>query len=124
MSYTPMHPTATVTVKRAATAAGAGAKKLPTTPTSVGSFTAGIEDLDQETTLRLASGRAARLYARTYAARALDPGVRRGDTVEFTDPSTGEARSLEVVNRRGPFDATNDDDHFELELASEQPAGT
>ena len=126
MSYVAnaLHPTATVTIKRpAATATGAGGKLIPGTPTTVGSFLAAIEDLDQETTLRLVSGRAARIHFRVYADADEDLPVLRGDVAEFTDPSTSEARALEVINRRGPFDATDDEDHFELELASEQGAG-
>lgn len=123
MSYVAnaLHPTATVTIKRpSATATGAGSKLVPGAPATVGSFLAAIEDLDQETTLRLVSGRAARIHFRVYADRASDLPVFRGDLAEFTDPSTGEARALEVLNRRGPFDATDDEDHFELDLASEQ----
>jgi hypothetical protein len=124
MSYTPIHPSCTATVKRRVTVAGAGGKILPTTPTTVGTITGGgFEDLDEETTLRLASGRSARLNGRYYADAALDLPVLRHDVVEFTDPSTSEPRSLEVINRRGPFDPTDTEDHFELDLASEQPAG-
>lgn len=123
MAYIGLHPPASGTVSRRTHATGPTGKRIPGASTAVGSLEGFFEDLDEETTARLVSGKAARLNGRWYADRSADLPVLRGDVIEFTDPATSESRSLEVINRRGPFDATDTEDHFELDLASEQPAG-
>ena len=65
-------------------------------------------------------GRTFSVRGRTYADRSLDPGVRLGHVVKFAHPANSETMVLRCVNRIGPFDPTDDEDHFELELGAEQ----
>lgn len=126
MSYQPDHPIVTGTIRRFAVAEipGSGGKQRKTEVSpGPGTVTGGYEDLSAgELVAHTDDGKAIVLSGRLYADRAQDKPVLRGDHLLFTDPATGEARTLEVVGRRGPFDATDPEDHFELDLASEQAA--
>jgi len=86
---------------------------------ALGTVTGWWEDLGGDAVSRT-GGAVASLDGRLYADRSQDLGYRRGDLAAFADPATGEERHLVVDDRRGPFDASDDEDHFELDMVSEQ----
>jgi hypothetical protein len=122
--YEPLHPVATFTIEAEAITEVTPGKRRHGTPTSVGSFEGGYEDLSATKMTVKSEGLTYRLRGRTYADRSLDPGVLIGHVVKFSHPATSEAHVLRCVNRIGPFDATDDEDHFELELGSEMTGAT
>ncbi len=124
MPYVSMHPLVTATVKRT-TLTTVGVAKQRRVTTQVGSVTGGYEDRLRGLRVKFTNeGYSVPDQARMYCDRAQETDdfkVLRGDVFELTDPSTGEALVLKVINRRGPWDETDEEDRFEIDLVSEQP---
>mgnify|MGYP001604279727 FL=1 len=118
MSYTSWHKAVAVAVSRS-TVEEITPGKVRKVIVGVGTVDGYFEDTSGKVVYRQA-GVATQVTGRVYAGASEDVPVLRGDLVAFADPYTGEARSLVVLDRRGPFDPTDDEDHFELDLGVQQ----
>jgi len=120
MSYKPLHPPATVTIRRTTRTPVAGGADRET-QTTIGSGAPGVENGGGQLR-QLPDGTNARIEQILYWPFPGEPGARIGDQADFTDPSTGEvygappAASLLVADRVGPWNVS--DDHVELFLRS------
>ncbi len=124
MAYVPVHPTLTATIRRRSIANVAGTKRrvsYSTVGTIVG---AGFENITGSGLRTSVAGQEVLIKGRLYADADLDLPVLRGDVVELTDPATAQARVFDVVERRGPWGNSTEDDHFELDLSDRKSGGT
>lgn len=120
MSYESMHPEVTAACWRTTTTEVETGKERRTA-TKQGDVVGGYEDRATQRQQLELSGKVYGLMGILYCDAAQDIPVFRGDVMKFTDAATAQTFELVVVNRTGPFDSTDEEDHIELWLGSEQP---